>query len=82
MRRILPEMEDAAYILLIVVSSVLSVFLILLSIAIVYFIKFLRKADDLAESVESAATAFRRSVAAVPILRFVSDVLTKSRKEK
>jgi len=74
--------ETAAEILLIIVSSVLAVFLILLSITLIFFIKFLRKADDVASSVESAATAFRRSVSAMPFIRLLTNIITRSRGRK
>jgi len=74
-------MGTAAEILLIIVSSILAIFLILLSVALIFFIKFLRKADDVASSVGSAATAFRRSVSAIPIIRLVTNIV-KARKGK
>ncbi len=75
-------METAAQVLLIIVSIVLAVFLLLLSITLVFFIKFLRKADDVANSVESAATAFRRSAAAMPWVRLVTNIITRTRGRK
>lgn len=74
-------MATAAEILVIIVSSVLAVFLILLSVSLLYFIKFLRKADNVADSVESAATAVRRSASAMPLVRLLTN-LFKIRKDK
>jgi hypothetical protein len=73
-------METAAQVLLIIVSSVLSVFLILLSITLIFFIKFLRKADDVADSVEAAATAFKRSAAAMPFVRLLTNLMTRKKR--
>lgn len=75
-------METAAQVLLIIVSAILAVFLLLLSIALVFFIKFLRKADDVASSVESAATAFRRSAMAMPWIRLVTNIISRTRGRK
>jgi hypothetical protein len=75
-------METAAQILLIVVSSVLAVFLVLMSIALVYFIKFLRKADDVANSVESAASTFKRSMTVMPLVRLVTNIINGKRGRK
>lgn len=72
-------METAAQVLLIIVSVVLAFFLLLLSITLVFFIKFLRKADDVANSVESAAAAFRRSATAMPWIRLVTNLITRTR---
>lgn len=75
-------METAAQVLLIIVSAVLAVFLLLLSITLIFFIKFLRKADDVASGIESAATAFRRSVTAMPWIRLVTNIITRTRGRK
>ena len=75
-------MDDAAEALLIIVSATLTVFLILLSVALIYFIRLLRKADQVADSVESAATAFRRSAAAMPWVKLFNNVFNRSRRKK
>lgn len=75
-------METAAQVLLIIVSVILAVFLLLLSITLVFFIKFLRKADDVANSVESAAAAFRKSAAAMPWIRLITNIITRTRGRK
>jgi hypothetical protein len=74
-------MEDAAYWLLIIVSSTLTVFLILLIIALIYFIKLLgslrrisTKAENVAESVEAAAETFERSAKPMAVLKLVSNI--------
>jgi hypothetical protein len=72
-------MDTAAETLLIIVSSVLSVFLVLLSIALIYLIRFLKKADEVAESVESAATAVKRSASAMPFIRLLTSIFSRPR---
>ena len=74
-------MDTAAEVLLIIVSSVLAVFLILLSITLIYFIRFLRRADRVADSVESAATAVKRSASAMPFARLLSDIIMGKRRK-
>jgi hypothetical protein len=73
-------METAAQVLLIIVSSVLAVFLILLSITLIFFIRFLRKADDVANSVEAAAIAFKRSATAMPFVRLLTNLMTRKKR--
>ena len=75
-------METAANVLLIIVSAILAVFLLLLSITLIFFIKFLRKADDVANSVESAAAAFRRSATAMPWIKLITNVIARTRGRK
>ncbi|HEX5395412.1 MAG TPA: hypothetical protein VFW52_03635 [Candidatus Saccharimonadales bacterium] len=73
-------METAAQVLLIIVSSVLAIFLILLSITLVFFIKFLRKADEAVSGVEAAAMAFKRSAQAMPFVKLVSNLMTRKKR--
>jgi len=74
-------MEDTAFWLLIVVSSTLAVFLVLASIALIFFIKLLSslrrisaKAENVAESVEAAADTFERSAKPMAVLKLVSNI--------
>ena len=74
-------MEDTAFWLLIVVSSTLAVFLVLASIALIFFIKLLSslrrisaKAENVAESVEAAAETFERSAKPMAVLKLVSNI--------
>ena len=79
-------------VLLIVVSSTLTVFLIVLIVAIVYVIKILKsvqrlslKAENVAESVESAAATFERTASPLAVLRVIGNIIeqtTKIRKIK
>ncbi len=70
-------MDTAAETLLIIVSSVVSVFLILLSVALIYLIKFLRRADHVADSVESAADAIKKGAYAMPFVRGLAKLKSK-----
>ena len=73
-------MDTAAETLLIIVSSVLSVFLILLSIALIYFIRLLKKADHVANTVESAASAVKQSATtAAPLTKLFASLFSKQR---
>lgn len=70
-------MEAAAQTLLIIVSSVLAVFLVILSIALIFLIRVFRRAADVAESVESAATAVKRGITAAPFIRLITNLIFK-----
>jgi len=75
-------MDTAAEVLLIIVSTVLSVFLIIFSIALIYLIRLLKKADDVANSVESAATAVKRSASAMPFVKLLTNIISRPRNRK
>lgn len=82
-------MDTAAETLLIVVSSVLSVFLILAIIALVYVIKILKqirriseKAENVAESVESAANTFEKTASPLAILKIIGSIVDNAAKMK
>lgn len=82
-------MDSAAETLLIVVSSVLSVFLIVGIVALVYIIKVLKqirritdKAENVAESVESAANTFERTASPLAILKVIGSILDNAAKMK
>ncbi len=72
-------MDSAAQVLLIIVSSVLVVFLIILSVALIYLIRVLKKAELMANSVESAATAVKRGVAAAPFIKIIGKLVSRKR---
>lgn len=74
-------MDSAAEALLIIVSATLSVFLIVGIIAIIYFIRILKRADRVAESVESAASAVRKGAKAMPVANIFSKFMSND-KEK
>jgi hypothetical protein len=78
-------MDTAAQVLLIIVSSVLSIFLIFMIVAIYYLIgifKHIRKisssAENVAESVESAAAAFERGAKPLAILKIISNIMDQA----
>lgn len=75
-------METAAEVLLIIVSSILAVFLVLLCITLISFIRFLRRADQMANQVESAADAIRRSATAVPFVKLITNVISRANGRK
>lgn len=82
-------MDSAAETLLIVVSSVLSVFLVLLSIAAYYFIRVMKrldrivdKAENVADSVEAAASAFERTATPMAVINLISNIVSKTQKKK
>lgn len=80
-------MDTAAEILLIIVSSVLSVFLILLIVALSYGICIMRRvkkivahAEDVADSVEAAASAFEKTATPLAVFKFISKIVKHSKK--
>ena len=75
-------MSTAAEVLLIIVSATLSVFLIILAAALIFVIRILRRAEHVADSVESAATAVRRSASAMPFIRLFTNIISRSKKRK
>lgn len=82
-------MNTAANILLIIVSSVLSLFLILTIIALVKFIQVLHslkhiaaQAEKLADSAEAVGEFFRKSAGPMALGRLVSNVIESVREHK
>ena len=80
-------MDSAAETLLIIVSSTLAVFLVLASIALIFFIKLLRsirriseKAEYVADSVEAAAETFEKSAGPIAVLRLVGNIIDNAAK--
>jgi predicted secreted protein len=80
-------MDTAAQWLLIIVSSVLSLFLIFMIIALVYFIKLIKeirrlaeKADNVAGSVEAAAGAFERAASPLAVLKIIGNIIDQASK--
>jgi hypothetical protein len=75
-------MDNAAEVLLIIVSSVLSIFLVVLIIAGIYFIKVLKEVDRLAtkaeyavDRVESAAVAVGRTMSPIAAYKLIRGIL-------
>lgn len=75
-------METAAETLLIIVSAVLAVFLIIFSVALIYLIRVFKRAAEVADSVESAASAVKKGVAAMPVINLVSKIISRKRGSK
>lgn len=85
-------MDSAAEVLVIIVSSVLAIFLIVLITALVLIIKLLQdikritsKAEHVVDSVETAAAFFERTSPAVAIFKTLAKVMetvSKRKKEK
>jgi hypothetical protein len=78
-------MDTAAEVLLIIVSSVLSIFLIVLIIAGVYFVKVLKQvkkltehAENVAVSVESAAGAFEKAASPLAVLKIIGNIVEQT----
>lgn len=80
-------MDQAAEVLVVIVSSVLAVFLVALIVALVYFVGILRqvkritqRAENVADSMESAAHIFERSASPLAVLKIVADIVDKASK--
>jgi len=75
-------MSTAAEILVIIVSAILAIFLIVAIIATVYIIKIAKRvrnitahAENVADSMEDAASAFRRTATPLAFLRLISNIV-------
>ena len=82
-------MDSAAEALLIVVSSALTVLLIVLIVALVYMISILRqvkriteRAENVVDSVESAAAAFEKTASPLAMLKVVGNIVDQVSKMK
>ncbi|MBX4201396.1 hypothetical protein KW803_00670 [Candidatus Saccharibacteria bacterium] len=86
------DIDNASEILLIVVSTTLSIFLIVGIIALIYIVKILKqvrritdKAENVADSVEAAATTFEKAASPLAIVKIIGGIVdqaTKTRKRK
>jgi len=75
-------MNDTAVITLIVVSAALVVFLLLLSIALGYFISILKqvkriteRAENVADTMESAAWTFQKAASPLAVLKIIGGIV-------
>jgi hypothetical protein len=82
-------MDTTAEVLLIIVSSVLSIFLVLLIVALSYGISIMRRvkkivdrAENVADSVEAAASAFEKTATPIAVFKFISKIVAHSKKAK
>lgn len=76
-------METTSEVLLIVVSTVLAIFLVLASVAIILLIRLQRrineiveKAEKVAGTMEAAASAFERSAKPMAIFKLISSIVS------
>jgi uncharacterized membrane protein len=81
------DINNAASILLIIVSTVLAIFLVVAIIATIYFIKLLKElrrvtahAEVVAESVESAANSIGKAASPLAVLKLISSIVTQASK--
>lgn len=82
-------MNDTAVVTLIVVSAALVVFLLLLSVALGYTISILKqvkritaRAENVADTVGSAAAAFERTATPLAVLKLVGNIVSQANKFK
>lgn len=80
-------METAAETLLIIVSSTLAIFLVILCITAIYVIRVVKKvnlmadrAEHIASNVENAADAVKNTAAAMPLVRLIAKVVSVAQK--
>lgn len=78
-------MNTASEVLVIIVSSILAIFLVVLIICLIYAIKILKtvrritdRAENVAGSVEAAASAFERTASPLAILRIVGNIIEQT----
>ncbi len=85
-------MNTASEILVIIVSSVLAIFLIVLIIVLIQASKLIKqvkrvtvRAENVADSMEAAASAFERTASPIAIIKIIGNIIdqtTRSRKRK
>jgi len=75
-------MDTTAEVLLIIVSTVLSVFLLLAMVALIFFIRVMRqvkqiteRAENVAETMESAAYTFQKSATPLAVLKLIGNIV-------
>ena len=80
-------MNTAAEVLVIIVSSVLAIFLLVLIIAAVYTVKILKqvrriteRAENVAGSVEAAASAFERTASPLAVIKLIGNIVNQASK--
>ncbi|MBX4190972.1 hypothetical protein KW794_02700 [Candidatus Saccharibacteria bacterium] len=85
-------MDTAAEILVIIVSSVLTIFLVILIIVLVQANKVIKqvkrvtaRAENVADSMEAAAAAFERTASPLAIIKIIGNIIdqtSRARKRK
>jgi len=80
-------MNTASEILVIIVSSILAIFLIVLIVAGVYTVKILKqvrriteRAESVAGSVEAAASVFERSASPLAVIKIIGSIINHANK--
>lgn len=80
-------METASWVLLIVVSSFMTIFLIVLIVAGIQFIKILKqvrriseRAEDISVSVENAANTFERAASPFAVIKLIGKIVDQASK--
>lgn len=80
-------MDTASQVLLIIVSSVLVIFLIILGIAGILFVRILnhvkkitQQAANVADSVESAANAFEKAAGPMAVLKLIANIINTAQR--
>jgi len=80
-------MDTAAEVLLIVVSSALTIFLIVTIVALVYVIKILKQvkrvteqAENAVDSIESAAETFKNTASPLAVLKLIGKIVSQASK--
>lgn len=82
-------MNNTAVVTLIVVSAALTILLILLSIALGYFISILKQvkritvhAENVAGTMESAASTFEKAASPLAVLKIIGGIINQASKMK
>jgi cytoskeletal protein RodZ len=82
-------MDTAAEILLIIVSAVLTIFLLVLIFVGVWTVKLIKQAkrvlehaENVADSVEAAASAFERTATPLSVLKIISNIIGQTSRTK
>jgi hypothetical protein len=82
-------MDTAAEVLLIIVSSVLAIFLVVLIVAAIYFIQVLKelrritaRAENVVGAVESAAVAVGRTVSPLAVFKLIGGIVNHTNKNR
>lgn len=82
-------MNTTELVFLIILSTTLSIFLILFSVALGYLISILKqikkiveRAENVAGTVESAAAAFERTASPLAILKLIGNIVEQASKFK
>jgi cytoskeletal protein RodZ len=82
-------MDTAAEILLIIVSAVLAIFLLVLIFVGVWTVKLIKQAkrvlehaENVADSVEAAASAFERTATPLSVLKIISNIIGQTSRTK